>query len=211
MAGVDTHGETHHGAVIDEIGRELADAEFPATPAGYRKLVAWLTRHGQLQKVGVEGTGAYGAGLARHLRSMGITVVEVDRPDRKTRRTKDKSDPLNAYAAARAALNGTATGTPKSRDSLVEAIRTARMARRGAVKARTQAMNQLRGLLVTLPADLREQLRHLSATALIETCARLRSGLIGDALTASPDPVLATAKATLRRPRPPSAAQRRDP
>lgn len=211
MAGVDTHGETHHGAVIDEIGRELADAEFPATPAGYRKLVAWLTRHGQLQKVGVEGTGAYGAGLARHLRSMGVTVVEVDRPDRKTRRTKGKSDPLDAYAAARAALNGTATGTPKSRDGLVEAIRTARMARRGAVKARTQAMNQLRGLLVTLPADLREQLRHLSATALIETCARLRSGLTGDALTASPDPVLATAKATLRRPRPPSAAQRRDP
>jgi len=100
--------------------------------------------------------------------------VEVDRPDRRARRAKGKSDPLDAYAAARAALSGAAAGTPKQRDGRVEAIRTLRVARRGAVKARTQAMNQLKALLLTGPAELREQLRHLSATVLVTTCARLR-------------------------------------
>jgi transposase len=105
--------------------------------------------------VGVEGTGAYGAGLARYLRGHGIVVVEVDRPDRKGRRSHGTSDPIDAYAAATAALNGTASGTPKTRDGRVEAIRALRVVRRGAVKARTQAMNQLKGLAVTVPSDLR--------------------------------------------------------
>jgi transposase len=174
--GIDTHGQAHHAAVIDQVGRHLGDRQFPTTPAGYRALVLWLTSHGRLERVGVEGTGAYGAAVARHLRTAGVTVVEVDRPDRKARRAQGKSDPLDAYAAARAALSGTAAGTPKQRDGRVEAIRTLRVARRGAVKARTQAMNQLRALLLTGPADLREQLRHLSPTALIATCARLRPG-----------------------------------
>jgi transposase len=174
--GVDTHGQTHHAAVIDQVGRHLADREFPTTPAGYRALTRWLSDHGQLERVGVEGTGAYGAALARQLHAQGVTVVEVDRPDRKARRAKGKSDPLDAYAAARAALSGTATGTPKQRDGQVEAIRTLRVARRGAVKARTQAMNQLKALLLTGPAELREHLRGLSPTVLINTCARLRPG-----------------------------------
>jgi transposase len=174
--GVDTHGQTHHAAVIDQVGRHVADREFPTTPAGYRALTRWLGDHGQLERVGVEGTGAYGAALARHLHSEGVRVVEVDRPDRKVRRAKGKSDPLDAYAAARAALSGAATGTPKQRDGQVEAIRTLRVARRGAVKARTQAMNQLRALLLTGPAELREQLRHLSSTVVVSTCARLRPG-----------------------------------
>jgi len=173
--GVDTHGQTHHAAVIDQIGRHLADREFPTTPAGYRALERWLRGHGgPLARVGVEGTGAYGAALTRHLRAAQITVVEVDRPDRKARRAKGKSDPLDAYAAARAALSGMASGTPKLRDGQVEAIRALRVVRRGAVKARTQAMNQLRALLLTGPAELREHLRALSPTTLIATCARLR-------------------------------------
>lgn len=172
--GIDTHGQTHHAAVIDQVGRHLADREFPTTPAGYRALTRWLRDRGQLDRVGVEGTGAYGAALARHLHAEGVRVVEVDRPDRKARRAKGKSDPLDAYAAARAALSGTATGTPKQRDGQVEAIRALRVARRGAVKARTQAMNQLKALLLTGPAELREQLRQLSPTLLIVTCARLR-------------------------------------
>jgi transposase len=175
--GVDTHGQTHHAAVIDQVGRHLADREFPTTPAGYRALVRWLREHGELERVGVEGTGAYGAALTRHLRTESITVVEVDRPDRKARRARGKSDPLDAYAAARAALSGDASGTPKRRDGRVEAIRALRVARRSAVKARTQAMNQLRALLLTGPAELREHLRHLSATELIATCARLRPAL----------------------------------
>jgi transposase len=175
--GVDTHGQTHHAAVIDQVGREVADAEFPATPVGYRALLAWLRTQGQLiERVGVEGTGAYGAALSRYLRGQGVVIVEVDRPDRKTRRAKGKSDPIDAYAAARAALSGAAGGTPKTRDGQVEAIRALRLARGSAVKARTQAINQLKSLLVTGPADLREQLRPLARAALIETCARLRPG-----------------------------------
>jgi len=152
----------------------FGDREFPTTAAGYRALLTWLRGHGQLERVGVEGTGSYGGALARHLRRMGAGVVEVDRPDRKARRAKGKSDPLDAYAAARAALSGTATGTPKTRDGRVEAIRVLRVARSGAVKARTQGANQLKALLLTAPAELREQLRHLSTTTLIATCARLR-------------------------------------
>jgi transposase len=176
IGGVDTHRDTHHAAVIDQVGRHLADAEFPATPAGYRHLLEWLAEHGRLERVGVEGTGAYGAALTRFLRERGVAVVEVDRPDRKDRRTRGKSDPIDAYAAARAALSGAASGHPKARDGRVEAIRVLRVVRRGAVKARTQTMNQLKGLIVTAPADLRESLRGLPTAGLIATCARLRPG-----------------------------------
>lgn len=153
--GVDTHGHSHHAAVLDELGRPLGDREFPTTPAGYRALLSWLRDPGRLERIGVEGTGTYGAALARHLCAEGVPVVEVDRPDRKARRAKGKSDPLDAYAAARAALAGTATGAPKTRNGRVEAIRALRIARSGAVKARTQATNQLKALLATGPAGLR--------------------------------------------------------
>ncbi|ROR42138.1 IS110 family transposase [Kitasatospora cineracea] len=190
--GVDTHGLTHHAAVVDPLGRHLADREFPATVAGYRDLLEWMRSHGTLAAVGVEGTGAYGAELARVLTAAGTTVVDVDRPDRKTRRMRGKSDPIDAYAAATAVLSGRATGVPKSRDGVVEAVRVLRVARRSAVKARTQAMNQIRGLLVSAPALLREPLAGLSRTELIRTLARLRPG---DDLSG---PVAAT-RAALRR------------
>ena len=93
IGGVDTHGHTLHAAVIDNIGRQLGDREFTATPAGYRALADWLGGYGTLTTIGVEGTGTYGAALARSLRTTGITVVEVDRPDRKSRRAHGKSDP----------------------------------------------------------------------------------------------------------------------
>lgn len=125
--GVDTHGETHHVAVLDHLGRELGDREFPTTPCGYRTLLSWARSHGSLERIGVEGTGAYGAALVRHLRAEGVQVVEVDRPDRKVRRAQGKTDPLDAYAAARAALAGTATAAPKTRDGRIEAIRTLRV------------------------------------------------------------------------------------
>ena len=174
--GVDTHGLTHHAAVIDTVGRHLSNREFPATICGYRDLLDWMRSHGELVAVGVEGTGAYGAELARVLAAAGVTVIDVDRPDRKTRRMKGKSDPVDAYAAAMAVLSGRATGIPKSRDGLVEAVRVLRTARRSAVKARTQAMNQIRGMLVSAPAILREQVAGLERTALIRTLARLRPG-----------------------------------
>jgi transposase len=109
--GVDTHGGTHHAAVVLINGRRLADAQFPATAAGYTEMLAWMRSFGRLHAVGVEGTGSYGAGLARHLRGEDVRVVEVDRPDRRQRRSKGKSDPLDAYAAAEAVLAGRATTT----------------------------------------------------------------------------------------------------
>ncbi|MET8377002.1 IS110 family transposase [Streptomyces microflavus] len=190
--GVDTHGLTHHAAVIDAIGRHLADREFPATIRGYRDLLDWMRTHGELVAVGVEGTGAYGAELARVLTAASVTVVDVDRPDRKTRRMKGKSDPIDAYAAATAVLAGRATGTPKSRDGVVEAVRVLRIARRSTVKARTQAMNQIRGLLVSAPAMLREQVAGLERAVLIRTLARVRPG---DGLSRP----LAATRAALRR------------
>jgi transposase len=147
--GVDTHGETHHAAVIDSIGRQLGDKEFPATPAGYRALLRWMQTFGTVDRVGVEGTGSYGLGLTHVLRREQVRVVEVDRPNRRARRLKGKSDPLDAYAAARAALNGDATGTPKTRDGHVEMIRMLKIQRKSAIKARTQTMNQLKALIVT--------------------------------------------------------------
>jgi transposase len=134
IGGVDTHGQTHHAAVIDSVGRQLGDREFPTSPAGYRALAAWLGDHGDLDAVGVEGTGTCGAALTRHLRTAGLTVVEVDRPDRRSRRAHGKSDPLDAYAAARAVLSGSAAVVPKLRDGRVEAIRALRVARSSAVK-----------------------------------------------------------------------------
>jgi transposase len=172
-SGVDTHQRTHHAAALDSTGRLLGDAEFPATAAGYADLLTWLRSFGKTGTVGVEGTGSYGAGLARYLTAQRVRVVEVDRPDRKMRRGKGKSDPLDAIAAARAALSGTAAGTPKTRTGPVEAIRALRVARRGAVKARTAALNQLHGLIIAAPEPVRASLAGLSSAALLRRCAQL--------------------------------------
>jgi transposase len=177
IGGVDTHGRTHHAAVIDQHGRLLGDHQFPADRGGYGQLLGWLRRHGALDAVGVEGTGSYGAGLARFLVRQGVRVLEVGRPDRRTRRQRGKSDPIDAEAAARAVLAGTATATPKRHDGIVEAIRALRAARGGAVKARTAAVNQLKALLVTAPAPVREALDGLSTPKQVQACARLRPDL----------------------------------
>jgi transposase len=176
--GVDTHCDTHAAAALDALGRVLGSAQFPTTPAGYRALLGWLRGFGELLRVGVEGTGSYGAGVARHLRADGVEVVEVDRPDRKTRRAKGKSDPIDAIAAARAVQAGEATGVPKTRTGVVEAIRALRVARRTAVKARTQAANQLHALVVTAPEPLRAGLRGLSTPELVGVAAALRPGVV---------------------------------
>jgi transposase len=174
--GVDTHGDTHHAAVVDAVGRHLGDRQFPATVSGYRRLMAWVASFGQVQRVGVEGTGTFGAALTRALLANGLTVVEVDRPDRKLRRHRGKSDPTDAYAAALAGLSGRAAAMPKARNGAVGSIRALRMVGRSAVKARTQTVNQLKALLVTAPEHLREPLRDLSLSTLVHTCARFRPG-----------------------------------
>lgn len=172
--GVDTHKDTHVAAVVDQVGRMLSSARFPTSPAGHTALIRWAEQHGTIMVLGVEGTGSYGAQLSRDLRQAGHRVLEVDRPDRKARRTRGKDDHLDAEAAARAVLSGRATTTPKGRDGQIEAIRALRIARRTSVTGRTAAMNQLKALLVTAPGELREQLRGLSSTQLVKTAAGLR-------------------------------------
>lgn len=143
--GIDTHADLHVAAVLDsETGRQLGVESFPAETAGCEALRRWLEDFGTVDAVGVESTGAWGAGLARHLAAVGVTVIEVDRPDRKARRFEGKSDPVDAEAAARAVLSGRARGVPKSSDGPVEAIRTLEIVCHGAVKDRTRAINQFK-------------------------------------------------------------------
>ena len=172
--GVDTHKDVHVAAAIDQLGRILGTRSFPTTHAGYRQLLSWLTKFGKLVKVGVEGTGAYGAGLCRFLTEAEVTVVEVNRPDRQRRRLRGKTDSVDAESAARAALNGEATAIPKSGDGLVEALRALRLARRSAIKARTQAGLQIRDLVLTAPISLREALDPLSTHDRAVACSRMR-------------------------------------
>jgi transposase len=174
IGGVDTHAATHHAAVIDLQGRLLADEQFPASPRGYAALLTWMRSKGRVDRVGIEGTGAYGAGLARHLHEHGVSVLEVPRPDRRLRRQHGKSDPLDAEAAARAVLAGNASGAPKLATGAIESIRMLRIARAGAVKAHTAARNTLQAMVVTAPEPLRSQLRELSTSKLVDVCLRLR-------------------------------------
>jgi transposase len=163
----------------------LGTQSFPATPAGYQRLLDWFQSHGQLVGVGIEGTGSYGSGLMRFLTRAGIEIVEVNRPNRQTRRRRGKSDTVDAEAAARAVLNGEATAVPKNGDGPVEAIRMLRLTRRSAVKARTQASNQLDSLIINAPDELRSDLRHLDTAHRVEICARFRPGPITDTTTAA--------------------------
>ncbi|WP_405691018.1 IS110 family transposase [Streptomyces sp. NBC_00057] len=176
IGGIDTHTDFHQAAVIDTIGRHLATEAFPTTPAGYRRLLEWLRSHGQVLVVGMEGTGSFGAELARYLHANQVSVIEVDRPDRRARRAAGKSDPVDAYAAATAVFSGRAKGTPKHRDGSVEAIRGLRVVRASAVKARTQTINQIKSLIITAPAAVREALRSLTTTELIRRLAASRPG-----------------------------------
>ena len=176
IGGVDTHKDVHVAAVLDELGRLLATASFATTVVGYRQLHRWLCGHGEVFAVGVEGTGSWGAGLSRFLRARGLNVVEVNRPNRQVRRRKGKSDTVDAEMAARAVLAGDATVTPKAADGPVEALRQLRLARAGAIKARTAAANQLHSLTDTAPDDLRARLRSLTTLQRARTCARFRAG-----------------------------------
>jgi transposase len=174
--GVDTHVDVHVAVALDQLGRRLGSLSFPTTPTGYGELVAWVGRLGTLERVGVEGAGSFGAGLTRWLRARGVAVLEVARPNRQLRRHAGKSDRIDAEAAARAVQAGAALGRPKSTDGQVEMLRALRVARRSAVKARTQAANQLHALVITAPDPLRGELRGLGLAGLVARAARLRPG-----------------------------------
>ena len=176
VIGVDTHRDEHVAVAIDQQGVRLGQRRSPATTWGYGDLEQWSRDLGEVSAFGVEGTGSYGAGLARFLTGRGHSVVEVNRPDRSTRFRKGKSDPTDAEMAARAVLAGVADAPPKSGEGEVEMIRMLKSAKDSAVKARTQAANQMKALIVTAPAQLRETLDGLTTAALVTRCAGFRPG-----------------------------------
>ena len=180
ILGVDTHADAHVAVALDGLGRRLGHTTVPSTEAGYAMLLAWAEDFGALERVGVEGSGSFGVGLARFLGARGVEVVEVNRPNRQHRRRFGKHDTADAEAAARALQANTATGEPKSADGPAEMVRTLHVVRRSALKARTQAANQLRALLLTAPEELRAQLRALSTAKLVATAACFRPGCFPD-------------------------------
>lgn len=190
VLGVDTHLDVHVGVVVDQLGRVRGSRSIPVTSDGYADLLNWARGMGSLARAGLEGTGTYGAGLARFLSDQGIQVIEVNRPDRARRRRRGKNDPTDAESAARAVLAGDAVATPKARSGFVEAMRAVNVARRSAVKAKTQAANQLRGLLVSAPALLRETLLKAKIEDCVSACSTVEDN--------SDDPAVEALKATLR-------------
>jgi transposase len=176
--GVDTHKHVHVAAARDQLGRRLGVTIAPASRAGYGELLTWACGLGEVDVWGVEGTGSYGAGLVRFLAAHSQRVLEVNRPDRATRRRRGKSDPVDADAAARTVQAGEAIGTPKAQDGTVEMTRALPVARQTAVKARTQAINAIKALLVTAPVELREQLDGLPTTRLVRQAAALDPGQV---------------------------------
>ncbi len=182
--GVDTHADVHVAAALDHLGGVLGTEQFPTTPVGYRRLLRWLRGFGPLGQVGVEGTGSYGHGLARYLTEQDVDVVEVGRPNRQVRRRHGKTDTVDAVVASRAVLSGEASATPKTHDGPVEALRALKVVQRSANKARTQAINQLRALVLTAPGELRERLRTLRLRELVDTCSAFRISDKDDSLAA---------------------------
>jgi len=172
--GVDTHADTHVAAAIDDNGGLLSVESFGADQAGFEELLAWLVGFGDLSSVGVEGTGSWGVGLARYLADHNVMVVEVDRPNRQVRRKVGKSDPTDAVSAARAALSGVATTTPKSRNGTVEQMRVLLVARRSARQQRIQTLNQLRHLVFCAPEQIRTRFKDRYKTGLVTEAANMR-------------------------------------
>ncbi|MHA0289689.1 IS110 family RNA-guided transposase [Mycobacterium sp. C3-094] len=173
VIGIDTHLDTIHLAAITDTSQLLGDAEFATSPTGYWAAICWARSFGEVVSVGVEGTSSYGAGITQALQANDIHTVEVNRPDRAARRKQGKSDPLDAYSAARAVLAGHSLAVPK--DPHTGALKALLVARRGAIKARTAAINQIKDLLVTAPAELRERYRRYPTTLrLIDALARCR-------------------------------------
>lgn len=185
VLGVDTHKDFHHAALITQLGKRVDDQRFDATPDGYEELISWATDAGFVVVAGIEGTGSYGAGLTLRLQRRGIDVIDVIAPDKQSRRLRGKTDQLDAYSAARAVLAGLADTVPKVRTGFVEALRTLRTTRQMAVKQRTETINQLQGLLVSAPEELRHSVSALTGKNLARACSKLRDRASDDVLMAS--------------------------
>ncbi len=174
VVGIDTHADTHHVAVVTEYGKPLGDREFPTTSAGYREVLGFVTGFGEVLQVGMEGTGTYGAALTKVLQGEEILVIEVNRPDRQQRRLKGKTDPLDAYRAAQSVIAGRSTAIPKAKDGPVECLRVLRALRVSAMKSRSAAINQIKGLLISAPEVLRCKYQGMTTATMIGVMARSR-------------------------------------
>jgi transposase len=173
VLGIDTHKDTHAAIVLDGLGRIQVAESFGTTDRDNLRLIRWAQAHGPVTRAGVEGTGSYGYRLARALSDAGIPVIEVTRPNRALRRRKGKTDLVDAEAAARAVLAEDATAIPKDRRGPVGELRCLVIARRSAVKARSQATNQLKALLVDGDDQLRSRLQHPRTRELVARCSRI--------------------------------------
>lgn len=173
ILGVDTHKDMHAAVVISLLGVVLGRRCFPTTASGYESLLDWARGFGDPRRAGVECTGSYGKALTRYLRAEGVAVIEVNKPDRATRRRRGKTDTIDAEAAARAVLSGQATATAKSGNGQVEMLRLFKLAKSSAIKSRTQTINQLKSVVVGADPELRDELAGLSTKALVCHCARL--------------------------------------
>ncbi|WP_433208813.1 IS110 family transposase [Nocardia sp. CA-107356] len=173
VLGVDTHKDAHVAFVIGIQGNALGHNSFPTTTAGYRQLLTWAKGFGTLRRAGVEGTSSYGTALTRYLREAGVCVLEVNQPDKGNRRRRGKTDAIDAEAAARAVLSGRVTAVAKTGDGPVEMVRMLKMTKESATKSRSQAINQLKAVVVRADPALRESLTGLSNPRLIRRCADL--------------------------------------
>jgi transposase len=177
IGGVDTHKDLHVAAVVDHQDRVIGSRSFASTRQGYRQMLAWMRSFGELQRVGVESTGSYGAGLLRFLQQAGVTVLEVTAPDRQDRRKRGKNDDLDAQNAAHAAFSGQRTVTPRSRDGMIEALRVLVACRKTAVTARRIALQMIHNTIAAAPDGLRDLLRAMTRMQLVRTLAAWRPDL----------------------------------
>jgi len=177
IGGVDTHKDLHVAAVVDEQDRVLGTQSFASTRQGYRQMLVWMRSFGDVQRVGVESTGSYGAGLLRFLQQAGVEVLEVTTPDQQDRRRRGKNDEFDAQNAAHAAFAGIRTVTPKSRDGMIEALRVLSACRKTAVAARRVALQMIQNTIVCAPESLRDVLRRMTRMQLVRTLAAWRPDL----------------------------------
>lgn len=177
FCGVDTHADSHWLCVLDWRGRRVLSRQFPADAAGYEALAGAIAAAGEPACVAMEGTSSYGAGLTRHLASLGLPVREALSPAGMQRRRpgQGKCDEADAERAARAAMSGSKLGTPKSQDGWVDGVRCMLAARSGAVKARTSAVNTARSLLTTAPEGLRSRFRGMGGPRLMGELPSVRA------------------------------------
>lgn len=174
IAGIDAHKHTHQVVILDQHGTRLGDHQFPTTTRGYQDLLDWVSSFGLIDRIGIESTGSYAAGLTRYLLKQGLEVIEVNTPHAHTRARKGKNDAIDAEAAARKVLANNETTVPKDTTSTVESIRMLKVSRESAVKHRAQALTQLQDLLITAPASLRETITAKTGHGLASQCTRLR-------------------------------------